>query len=139
MGVSVCVDSSWVLKKSNRFWIKAFAVHMDNGWNSELAQNNISNLVKTLNIDLYTHVIDWEEYRTLMQSFFDADVIDVELLYDNAMLAVNYNLASKFKIKYILGGTNQATEGMKMPSDWNWFKYDKKNIISISKSLVVKS
>ena len=49
------------------------------------------------------------------------------------MLAVNYNLASKFKIKYILGGTNQATEGMKMPSDWNWFKYDKKNIISISK------
>ncbi len=132
VGVSGGVDSSWVLKKVIDFGLRPLAVHMDNGWNSELAQNNISNLVKTLNIDLYTHVIDWEEYRNLMQSFFDADVIDVELLYDNAMLAVNYNLASKFKIKYILGGTNQATEGMKMPSDWNWFKYDKKNIISIS-------
>ena len=28
-----------------------------------------------------------------MQAFFDADVIDVELLYDNAMLAVNYALS----------------------------------------------
>ena len=69
MGVSGGVDSSWVLKKVIDFGLRPLAVHMDNGWNSELAQNNISNLVKTLNIDLYTHVIDWEEYRNLMQSF----------------------------------------------------------------------
>ena len=42
---------------------------MDNGWNSELAQNNISNLVKSLNVDLYTHVIDWEEYKNLQKLF----------------------------------------------------------------------
>ena len=42
---------------------------MDNGWNSELAQNNIENLVKKLNVDLYTHVIDWSEYRDMMNSF----------------------------------------------------------------------
>ena len=42
-----------------------------------------------LGVDLYTHVIDWEEYRALMQAFFDADVIDVELLYDNAMLTIS--------------------------------------------------
>ena len=37
----------------------------------------------------------------LMQAFFDADVVDVELLYDNAMMAVNYQQAAKYGIKYI--------------------------------------
>ena len=72
---------------------------MDNGWNSELAQSNIENLVRILKVDLFTYVIDWEEYRKLMQSFFDANVIDVELLYDNAMMSINYQQAAKHKIK----------------------------------------
>ncbi len=132
VGVSGGVDSSWGLKIVKDFGLRPLAVHMDNGWNSELAQNNISNLVTSLGIDLYTHVINWDEYRNLMQSFFDSDVVDVELLYDNAMLATNYKLAKKFGVKYILGGTNTATEGMSMPENWNWFKYDKKNIKSIA-------
>jgi hypothetical protein len=84
--------------------------------------------VRGLGVDLHTHVIDWKEYRGLMQSFFDADVVDVELLYDNAMQAVNYQQASKYGLKYILSGSNQATEGMRIPAGWNWYKYDAKNI-----------
>lgn len=132
VGVSGGVDSSWTLVEVKRLGLRPLAVHMDNGWNSELAQNNIANLVRGLGVDLHTHVIDWEEYRSLMQAFFDADVIDVELLYDNAMQAVNYQQASKYGLKYILAGTNQATEGMRMPKGWNWFKYDKKNIIALA-------
>lgn len=132
IGVSGGVDSSWALVKAVELGLRPLAVHMDNGWNSELAQNNIANLVRGLEVDLYTHVIDWDEYRKLMQAFFDADVIDVELLYDNAMLAVNYQQASRHGINHILAGTNQATEGMRMPSSWNWFKYDKKNIKRIA-------
>jgi N-acetyl sugar amidotransferase len=133
VGVSGGVDSSWTLVEVKRLGLRPLAVHMDNGWNSELAQNNIANLVRTLNVDLYTHVIDWEEYRALMQAFFDADVIDIELLYDNAMLAVNYQQASQYGLKYILAGTNQATEGMRIPTTWNWFKYDKKNIVALAR------
>ena len=106
---------------------------MDNGWNSEIAQNNIANLVRDLNVDLYTHVINWDEYKSLMRSFFDADVIDVELLYDNAMIAICYKQAVKYNVKYILAGTNHSTEGMKMPNDWNWYKRDVKNIKSIGR------
>jgi len=106
---------------------------MDNGWNSELAQNNIANLVRNLGVDLHTHVINWHEYRGLMQAFFDADVIDVELLYDNAMFAVNYRQAAKHGVHYILGGMNHATEGMPLPSGWNWAKFDKRNIKAISR------
>ena len=134
VGVSGGVDSSWVLVTAIKQGLRPLAVHMDNGWNSELAQNNISALLEPLSIDLHTHVIDWSEYRSLMQAFFDADVVDVELLYDNAMLAVNYQSAKKYGVKYILSGNNIATEGMRMPRGWNHLKYDKKNIISISKS-----
>lgn len=132
IGVSGGVDSSWALVQAVKLGLRPLAVHMDNGWNSELAQNNIANLIKGLGVDLYTHVIDWAEYRGLMQSFFDAHVIDVELLYDNAMLAVNFKQASDFKVHNILAGTNQATEGLYIPQDWNWFKYDRKNIKSLA-------
>ena len=133
VGVSGGVDSSWVLVQVKSLGLRPLAVHMDNGWNSELAQNNISNLVNSLEVDLFTYVIDWNEYKGLMQTFFDADVLDIELLYDNALLAVDYKLAAKYGTKYILSGSNQATEGMRMPPGWNWFKYDKKNIVSIAK------
>lgn len=133
VGVSGGADSSWMLVQAITLGLRPLAVHMDNGWNSELAQNNISNLVRTLNVDLHTHVIDWEEYKSLMQAFFDADVIDVELLYDNAMLAVNHQMAVKYGLKYILVGYNSASEGITIPSNWNWFKYDKKNIREIGK------
>lgn len=133
IGVSGGVDSAWTLYQAVKSGLRPLAVHMDNGWNSELAQSNIENLVRKLGIDLYTHVIDWDEYRRLMQAFFDADVIDVELLYDNAMQAVNYRQAKQHGVKWILAGTNQATEGMRIPSTWNWFKYDKKNIKSLAR------
>ena len=133
IGVSGGVDSSWVLVKAIELGLRPLAVHMDNGWNSELAQNNIANLVRGLGVDLHTHVINWNEYRGLMQAFFDADVIDVELLYDNAMLAVNYQQAARHGIKYMLSGTNTATEGFRIPNHWSWHKFDKRNIFKIAK------
>ncbi len=138
VGVSGGADSAYALYVAKLNGLRPLAVHMDNGWNSELAVNNIENLVKKLDVDLYTHVIDWHEYRALQQAFFDADVIDIELLYDNAMLAVNYQLAAKYNIKYILAGTNTTTEGMRMPKGWNWFKFDKMNIRAIAKRSRIK-
>lgn len=138
VGVSGGVDSSWALVKAKELGLRPLAVHMDNGWNSELAQNNIENLVTTLGVDLHTHVIDWSEYKDLMQAFFDSDVIDVELLYDNAMLAVNYQIAKKFGVKWILSGCNMATEGVRVPTGWNWFKKDKRNIKAIGRTRKIK-
>lgn len=131
VGVSGGVDSSYTIIKAKELGLRPLAVHMDNGWNSELAQNNIANLINGLGVDLHTHVIDWNEYKNLMLAFFDANVLDIELLYDNAMMAVNFQQAAKYGIKYILSGVNTSTEGVDMPEGWNWFKYDKKNIKSI--------
>ena len=133
IGVSGGVDSSWALALAVDMGLRPLAVHMDNGWNAELAQNNIANLVRGLGVDLHTHVIDWPEYRGLMEAFFAADVTDVELLYDNAAIAVNFNAAARQGVTHMLNGTNVATEGMRMPPGWNWMKYDKRNIKGISK------
>jgi N-acetyl sugar amidotransferase len=138
VGLSGGVDSSYTLVKVKELGLRPLAVHMDNGWDSELAANNIKNLVEKLGVDLYTHVIDWQEYKSLMEAFFDADVIDIELLYDNAMLAVDYAQAKEYGVKYILAGTNTSTEGMRLPKNWNWFKYDKKNIKNIAKLKNIK-
>ena len=134
IGVSGGVDSSWVLVNAVRLGLRPLAVHMDNGWNSELAQNNISNLINELNVELYTHVIDWNEYRDLQKSFFKSNVVDIELLYDNALLGVNYSQSSKYGLKYIISGSNTATEGIPMPVNWaKNNKVDLKNIKNIWK------
>lgn len=132
VGVSGGADSAYALYLARRCGLRPLAAHMDNGWDSELAVNNIENLVRKLGVDLHTHVVDWREYRSLQQAFFDADVIDVELLYDNAMLAVNYSLAARYGVRYILSGSNTTTEGMRVPRNYNWNKFDRKNIRAIA-------
>jgi N-acetyl sugar amidotransferase len=128
VGISGGVDSSYALYLAKKHGLRPLAVHLDNGWNSELAAHNIANLVKRLDVDLYTHVIDWQENRDLQLSFIKAHVVDIELLMDNAMLTLNYSQAAKYGLKYVLSGNNLATEGMRMPEGWYHFKFDKRNV-----------
>jgi N-acetyl sugar amidotransferase len=128
VGVSGGVDSSYALYLAVQYGLRPLAVHLDNGWNSELASHNITRLVESLGVELYTHVIDWEENRDLQLSFFKANVLDIELLMDNAMLKLNYSQASRFGLKHILAGTNLMTEGMRFPAGWTHFKFDARNI-----------
>jgi N-acetyl sugar amidotransferase len=131
VGVSGGADSSYSLWLAVNEGLRPLAVHLDNGWNSELASHNISTLVSRLNVDLLTHVIEWNENRDLQRSFFAADVIDIEMLMDNAMLATNFGAARRFGVKYILSGSNNVTEGMRMPTGWNHRKIDIANIRAI--------
>lgn len=133
VGVSGGVDSSWALVQAVEMGLRPLAVHMDNGWNSNLAVSNIYNIVSKLNVDLFTYVIDWNEYRELMLAFLAADVVDIELLYDNAAASVCYEQARKYGISAILSGSNTATESFRMHPDWSWRnKRDGKNIIAIA-------
>lgn len=133
VGISGGVDSSWVLVKAVELGLRPLAVHMDNGWNSNLSVSNISNLIEALDVDLFTYVIDWDEYRGLMEAFFKADVVDVELLYDNALHEVCFREARKYGLRYVLSGENFSTEGIKMPKGWAMDnKWDGRNIRRIA-------
>lgn len=132
IGLSGGVDSSYLAWQAKHLGLRPLAVHFDNGWNSELSVKNIENIVKRLGFDLYTYVIDWEEFRDLQISFFKASVIDIELLTDNAIFSSLYRIARERNIRYLLDGQNLVTEAI-MPKAWVHMKTDLKNIRAIQK------
>jgi N-acetyl sugar amidotransferase len=132
LGISGGVDSSYVAYLAHKHGLKPLVVHFDNGWNSELAVENINRIVDKCGWDLSTYVIDWPEFRDLQRAFFKASVIDIELLTDHAIKASMYKIAKKNNIKYILAGDNTALESF-LPRSWNWRKFDLRNIKAIQK------
>lgn len=132
IGVSGGVDSTFVAYKVKELGLTPLAVHLDNGWNSELAVSNIEKVLKKLNIDLYTHVIDWEEFKDLQLSFLKASVANCEIPTDHAIPALLFSIASKKNIKYIILGSNIVTEGI-LPPSWGYDCTDLRHIKGIYK------
>lgn len=129
-GISGGLDSTYGLYKAKELGLRPLAVHLDNGWNSELAQKNIESLLKKLDIDLYTYVINWEEFKDLQLSFLKASIPDCEIPSDHAIIALLYQVAAKYKLHFILSGTNLSTESVRA-TNWSNGIYDWKYISSI--------
>ena len=117
-GLSGGLDSCYALHLIAELGLRPLVVHMDNGWNSELAQSNIEKMIDKLGFDLETNVLDWQTYKKLQLAFLASDVIDIEILYDQAATSTCYAAAKKHNISFISGGTNNSSEGFRMPSDW---------------------
>ena len=130
VGVSGGVDSSYIAYLTKEWGLRPLILHVDNGWNSELAVQNIEILVDKLGFDLYTEVLDWNQMKDLQLAFFKAGVLDIDLPFDNAFMAVLYSLARQHKIKYIISGHNTLTEGW-MPSSFCHYKLDTLNLKAI--------
>lgn len=131
LGLSGGVDSSYLAWWAHEQGLRPLIVHFDNGWNSELAVQNIQNICSQLSYDLKTIVIDWQEFKSLQLAYLKAGVIDIEVLTDHAIYATITKLAKKNGLKYIISGFNMATEGI-MPKDWVYDKRDWVNIKDIA-------
>ena len=130
IGLSGGVDSSYTAHLAHQMGLRPLAVHFDNGWDSELAVGNIERIVQACTFDLSTYVIDWLEFRDLQRAFLKASVIDIELLTDHAIFAATLNLAREHGIRFVLSGSNVATEHG-LPAAWIWNKQDWTNIRAI--------
>jgi N-acetyl sugar amidotransferase len=130
IGLSGGVDSSYVAWLVKQHGLRPLAVHLDNGWNSELAVKNIENIISRLGIDLYTLVINWEEFKDIQLSYLRASVVDIEVVSDHAIFSTMYKLAKEKKIGYIISGTNLVTEYI-MPPSWLYRKMDFANLTDI--------
>lgn len=133
IGVSGGVDSTYLAYVAKQQGLRALLVHCDNGWNSELSVKNIENICSVTGFDLYTLVLDWEEIRDIQLSFIKANVVDVELPYDYALIVTTYKAALKYGIKHVLTGHNVITEGTYLPRSWRHDKMDIVNIKAIHK------
>lgn len=130
IGVSGGVDSTFVAYKTKQLGLRPLAVHLDNGWNSELAVSNIHEALTRLKIDLHTHVIDWEEFKDLQLAFLRASTPDSEIPSDHAIVALMRLTAERFGVRYVISGCNARTESH-LPRSWSQGHGDWKYIQSI--------
>lgn len=134
LGMSGGVDSSYMLHMAvKEFGLRPLVFHVDGGWNSELAVNNIQVMIDKLGLDLYTEVINWEEMKDFQLAFFKSGVPHLDIPQDHAFIATLYNFADKYKIKYILNGGNISTECVRNPMEWLYYGTDMAQIKDIIK------
>ena len=134
LGMSGGIDSSYLLYLAKeKLGLRPLVFHVDAGWNSQIAVNNIERLVDGLNLDLFTEVINWRDMQSLQRSFFKAGVPHVDVPQDHAFFATMYKFASKHNIKNIITGGNYSTECVRNPKEWMYYQTDSIQLRDIHK------
>ncbi|MFN0076453.1 MAG: N-acetyl sugar amidotransferase [Prosthecobacter sp.] len=123
IGVSGGVDSTYVAWKVKELGLRPLAVHLDNGWDSEIAVSNISACLVKLGIDLHTHVIDWVEFKDIQRAFLLASTPDAEIPSDHAIFAILYRVATQHGLRHVITGLNVRTE-THVPLTWSQGHWD---------------
>lgn len=132
MGISGGVDSSYMAYLAKvKLGLRPLIFHIDAGWNSQQAVNNIERIIDSLGLDLHTEVINWEEMKDLQASFFKAQVCHVDTPQDHAFQAAMWNFAAKHGFKYILNGGNISSECVREPLEWHYHASDLRQIKDI--------
>ena len=133
IGLSGGIDSSYMAIKVHEWGLRPLVVHVDAGWNSELAVANIEKIVKYCNYDLHTHVVDWEEMRDLHLAYLRAGISNQDVPQDHVFFASLYHFATRNDIRYILSGGNVATESVS-PKSWHGSAMDAINLKAIHRT-----
>lgn len=132
IGISGGVDSSYLTYLAReKFGLRPLLFHVDAGWNSQQAVNNVEKLVDGLGLDLHTEVVNWLEMQDLQLAFFKAQVPHIDTPQDHAFFAGLYNFAAKNKFKYILTGANYSTECVREPLEWHYHASDLRQLRDI--------
>jgi N-acetyl sugar amidotransferase len=118
IGISGGVDSTFVAYKVKQLGLRPVAVHLDNGWDSEIAATNISTALRALGVDLETLVIDWAEFKDIQRAFLRSGVPDCEIPSDHAIVASVHQIAKQHGIRHTIWGYNTKTE-THLPKAWS--------------------
>jgi N-acetyl sugar amidotransferase len=132
VGVSGGVDSTYVVLLAKELGLRPLAVHLDNGWDSEIAVGNIERALSTLGVELHTNVLDWDEFRDLQVAFLKASTPDSEIPSDHAIVATVFQAAWKRGIGHVVLGHNRATE-LILPPAWSQGHLDWRYIRSVQR------
>ena len=119
IGMSGGVDSSYLCYVAKELMgLNPLVYSVDTGWNLNVAVEHIERIVKALDLDMYTEVVDWNEMKDLQLAFFKSQVPYQDTPQDHAIFAGLYNYAVKHGIQYVLTGANSATECIRSPVEW---------------------
>jgi N-acetyl sugar amidotransferase len=132
IGMSGGIDSSYLTYVAKELLgLRPLVFHVDAGWNSDIAVNNIERIVDGLGLDLFTEVIDWAEMRDLQLAFFRAGVPHIDTPQDHAFFATMYKFATQHHVRFILTGANLSTECIRNPLEWMYYQSDSRQLRDI--------
>ena len=139
LGLSGGLDSSYMLHLIvTEFGLRPLVFHVDGGWNTDIAVNNIQMLVEKLGLDLYTEVINWQDMRDFQLAFFKSGVPHLDIPQDHAFIATLYHFAQTHGIKYIMNGGNLSTECVRNPLEWLYHGTDMAQINDIRRQFCTR-
>lgn len=127
IGLSGGVDSSYLLVQAVRWGLRPLVVHIDAGWNSEIAVGNIFRLVDRLGLDLHTEVIDWDVLRRAQIAFLRSGLANLDAPQDHVFFSSLLKVAIEEGVEIILTGSNMATESI-LPTQWGYNALDGNHI-----------
>lgn len=130
IGVSGGVDSSFLVAKAAEWGLKPLVVHVDAGWNSELAVSNIEKLCSSVGVELHTVVVNWPQMRDLQVAFLKSHLANQDVPQDHAFFAALYQFALKEGVKTVLTGSNFATESI-LPRAWGYNAMDARHLKAV--------
>lgn len=130
IGLSGGLDSSYLSLVLKEFDLRVLAVHVDGGWNTELAVSNIQRLIEHCGFDLHTHVVNWEAMKNLQLAYFRSGVSNLDVPQDHVFFAVLHEEAVKNGCNVFMSGGNIATEYV-WPLSWHGNAMDAINLKDI--------
>ena len=89
LGISGGVDSAYLAFLAHKYQLRVLAVHVDAGWNSEIAVSNIQKMCKALNMDLHTIVIDWPAMKELQRAYMFSGLPNLDIPQDHVFFCSN--------------------------------------------------
>jgi N-acetyl sugar amidotransferase len=119
VGLSGGRDTCYCLYKTKELGLRPLAVHFDNGWDSEIAKNNIRKVCDKLEVDLHTIIADWEESRELTNCTIRASLPYIDLTDDIGIVRALYDTAAEENVRWIIHSHSFRSEGIN-PLLWNY-------------------
>lgn len=119
LGLSGGADSSYAAYIAKEVMhLNPLIFVVDTGWNLNVAVENIEKIVRGLDLDMYTEVINWKEMADFQLAMFKSQISSQDAPQDHAIFAALYNYAAKNRIKYVITGSNNSTEFIRPPVQW---------------------
>ena len=112
MGLSGGLDSSYLAYLGYKWGLRILAVHIDDGYDTEISKSNLKKLIKATGFDYKVIVPDAEQFNALTLAYMKAGVPNLAAPQDSVLFAFLYSQMRKYHIKYFLSGGNFALESI---------------------------
>ncbi|NLB31931.1 MAG: N-acetyl sugar amidotransferase, partial [Alcaligenaceae bacterium] len=133
MGISGGLDSSYLAYLGSVKWgLRILAVHVDDGFDTEVSKRNIERIGNFPNLDLKIVKPDTEQFNELTKAYMRAGVPNLAVPQDNVLFAAVYEFMKQNQLRSFVSGANYALECI-LQSGNTHTAYDLRNLKYIHK------